>query len=160
MRKWGDVEVKLLAGTGAVGEEGERGGVGRPGDCAFAAVLAGIGGGGDAPAGGEIGKRGDANFLAGLGALNPGEMPAVGGDGNLADGAAAGEAAENFLDVGLAGSGGGVLRAGGDEEGRSDEEACGGKDGGNAFAERREKHGEMLAGLKAGSREQHTAFSS
>ena len=76
-------EVGLVAWIGAVGEERDGGGVGRPSKFGRVAGLAW--GFGDWLALGEIVERGEAN----LASLKPGDALAVGRDGELSEGASA-----------------------------------------------------------------------
>jgi hypothetical protein len=72
MRK---IDVGLAAEIGAIGEEGERGGVGRPDEVTLGAALVRCGSGGDALAGGEVVDGSDAN----LAAEQPSDALAIGG---------------------------------------------------------------------------------
>ena len=116
MRK---IEVGLAAEIGAIGEEGEGGGVVRPDEVGFGARAVGRGRG-DALALVEICKRRDANFAAG----DPGQALAVGRNGDLGDGDRAPLAGRLWAEALGAGRGG--LSANWREGGCAKEERQGG----------------------------------
>ena len=88
------IEVQLPVGIGAIGEEGEGGGIGRPGEIGFSAGLSGRSRG-DTLALSEVVDGGNTD----LAALEPGETLAVGRDGNLADGKTAVQVGEDLIEL-------------------------------------------------------------
>ena len=90
-----EIEIGLLAGSVAIGKEGDRGGVGRPDEIGGVAGISWRGGG-DGLALGEIVDRGDAN-LAGF---KPCDAFAIGRDGDLGDGPRLIFAGEDFVEFG------------------------------------------------------------
>jgi hypothetical protein len=144
-----EIEVGLAAEIGAIGEEGEGGGVGRPGEVGFGAGAVGRGGGGDALAIAEVVEGGNENHAT----VEPGDALAVGGSGNLADGLGAPLAGKRLVEADGGGRGCGGLGANGQEGGCAEDE----RQGGAAEAARREWHRKNANSRKAGTRDVGTS---
>lgn len=128
----GEIKVGLTAEIGAIGEEGEGGGVGRPDGFGFGAVVVGGARGGKALAFVESAKWSDADFAA----VEPGEALAVRRNGDLTD-----DSDQSLAEGGGAGAGGGWVLSADGERGKCAEEESQSCAAGTA---RRERHGEMV----------------
>jgi hypothetical protein len=121
-----EIEVRLPAGIGAVGEDGEGVGAGGPDEAGCIASLAE--GRGHAPALVEGAERRDADHSV----FKPGEKFAVGRDSDLRNRPAAVEGGENLAEAGGGGRGGGLLGRDGKGEGRKEGQGeCGAMDAGH-----------------------------
>lgn len=137
----GEIKVGLTAEIGAIGEEGEGGGVGRPDGFGFHAGVVRRARGGKALAFVESGERSDADFTA----VEPGQALAVGRNRDLAD-----NSDQPMAGRGRAGADGGrVLRADGEEGSCAEKE----RQNSTASTRGREWHGEMLTAGNKGTRE-------
>ena len=109
-----EIEVHLPAGIGAIGEEGDGGGVWRPGEIGFTTGLSGRGCGD---------KLALADVVEGcevdLAALRPSEALAVRSDSNLADGKTSVEVGQDLIELGRGGEGDGIGALRADRQGKS-----------------------------------------